>query len=199
MIMDKMREIGLYNAVTEIRCGVLVSDLNGDEYSDNELVDPKLKIVYIGTYDEYERPTLLHMRGAIETDPVNTKYFYCHTKGIRWFGTEHEPFVVDWIKLLIYWNIEMWTNAADVLNKYDTYGCNYHSGEKWSAHYSGNFFWTTLNHLKTLPDTIGPEYNDTEFWVCSAGNFNGRPNVYNAFGSNLDHYCMLCPESLYRK
>jgi hypothetical protein len=203
MIMDKIRESGLYNATSEIRCGVLTPDKSA--FDSGEFIDPKLKIVYVGNWSEYERPTLLHMRGAavVNTDPADTKYFYCHTKGLRWFGTEREPFVIDWIKLLIYWNIERWINAADVLNKYDTYGCVYLCGEHMPPHYSGNFFWTTGHHLKTLPSVIGTHYNDPEFWLFYGGNFLSKPNFHNAFSSNLaqfgGHYYMAFPESLYRK
>jgi|LauGreDrversion4_2_1035121.scaffolds.fasta_scaffold60059_2 hypothetical protein len=224
MIMDEMVTSGLYNAVSEIRCGVLNESgthVYDENYILNESMYPstnsnanhrkiigtytcnplsKLRIIYIGTPSEYERPTLLHMKKSAETDPPNTKYLYTHTKGIRWFGTQIEERIIDWIKLLIYWNIEHWCNAIDVLNKYDTYGCNYHSSIH-PPHYSGNFFWTTSYHLKELPGEIGPKYNDTEFWVCSYGKINGRPNVYTAFNSEFEsvgHYGILFPESLYR-
>jgi hypothetical protein len=142
------------------------------------------------------------MKKSAETDPHNTKYFYLHTKGLRWFGTSREDCVVDWIKLLLYWNIENWCDAVDVLNKYDTYGCNFCNRSEYPPHYSGNFFWTTTYHLKTLPDTIGPHYNDPEFWLSSVGRVGGKPNIYNAFSSSyegLGHYAVRCPESLYRK
>jgi hypothetical protein len=203
MIIDAMKKSGLYEAAKEIRCGVL--NHSGNHYDIDRLrilEDSKIRVVYIGKPEEYERPTLLHMKHAAEEkDPVDTKYFYLHTKGIRWFETPEEQFVVDWIKLLLYWNVEKWVNAEDALNKYDTYGCNYHSGEKYPRHYSGNFFWTTSHHLKTLPETIGAEYNSPEFWLCSAGLFGGKPNIYNAFSSGLEglgHYGELFPESRYR-
>jgi len=198
MIMDAVRGSGLYNAANEIRLGVLTHTQVDLQY----LNDPKFRIIYEGRPEEYERPTLLHMKMSAEkTDPLDTKYLYCHTKGIRWFGTPNEPYVVDWIKLLIYWNIEKWANAEDILGKYDTYGCNYHNNGTYPPHYSGNFFWTTSRHLKELPDTIGSEYNDPEFWLCSRGLFQGRPNIFNAFSSNLEglgHYGEPFPESLYR-
>jgi hypothetical protein len=224
MIMDEMVTSGLYDAVSEIRCGILNENDrndNDENYILNESMYPsansnsehrkilgtysrnplsKLRIIYIGNASEYERPTLLHMKKSAETDPPNTKYLYTHTKGIRWFGTEIEERIIDWIKLLIYWNIEHWCNAVDVLNKYDTYGCNYHSSIH-PPHYSGNFFWTTSHHLKELPDEIGPEYNGPEFWLCSHGKINGRPNVYSAFNTEFDsvgHYGMTFPESRYR-
>jgi hypothetical protein len=205
MIIDAIKRSGLYNAAKEIRCGVLHESGNHCDIDKSRILeDPKFRVVYIGKPEEYERPTLLHMRGAAaeEKDPLDTKYFYLHTKGIQWFGTPFEECVVDWIKLMLYWNVEKWINAEDTLNKYDTYGCNYYSGEKYPLHYSGNFFWTTSHHLKTLPSTIGPNYNDTEFWLCSDGAFNGKPNAYNVFSSCFDdgfgHYNHIYPESRYR-
>ena len=202
MIIDALKKSGLYDAAKEIRCGILHESGNHCNIDKSRaLEDPKCRVVYIGKPEEYERPTLLHMRCASEKDLDDTKYFYLHTKGIRWFGTPTEQFVVDWMKLMLYWNVEKWINAEDALNKYDTYGCNYHSGEIYPPHYSGNFFWATSRHLKTLPSVICAGYNDPEFWVCSSGMFSGKPNIYNVFSSNfegLGHYGQAFPESRYR-
>jgi len=201
MIIDAIIQSGLFAAAKEIRLGIL-SDLDTPEKPDHPIwSDPKIRVVYIGRPNEYERPTLLHMRNAADIDSKYTKYFYLHTKGIRWFNTPQETYVVDWIKLLIYWNIERWLDAEDILNRYDTYGCNYYCGDKWPIHYSGNFFWVTRGHLNTLPITIGPGYNDPEFWLCSSGLLAGQANSYNAFSSKLEgmgHYAEPYPENLYR-
>jgi hypothetical protein len=221
MLMREILVSGLYDAATEIRCGVLVEPgktLQNEKYILHDSLqiadldythrkifgkysyDPnkptKMKIVYIGKSEEYERPTLLHMKKFAEYDPPNTKYFYVHTKGIRWFETPREDCVIDWIKLMLYWNIENWCNAVDTLNKWDVYGCNYND-TKYPPHYSGNFFWTKTQHLMKLPDTIGPTYNAPEFWICSIAN----TQVHSAFCSDyegLGHYEILFPDSLYR-
>jgi hypothetical protein len=59
MIIDKIRESGLYDACSEIRCGIL-----NDNCLDTDpiLIDKKINIFYLGTIDNYERPTLLHMK-----------------------------------------------------------------------------------------------------------------------------------------
>ena len=222
MLMKEVLVSGLYNAATEIRCGVLndtgnyiheekyilhdslkYTDLDYThrkilgEYSYDPNKPTKMKIVYVGKSEEYERPTLLHMKKSAEYDPPNTKYFYIHTKGLRWYGTPREKCVIDWIKLMLYWNIENWCDAVDVLNKYDVYGCNYNNLEH-PPHYSGNFFWTNTYHLMKLPDKIGPRYNEPEFWVCSLPD----TKVYSAFCSSyegLGHYAILFPDILYRK
>jgi len=195
MIFNKIKETGLYDIVNEIRCGVLNNDL---KITDCDIFnDPKIKIVYVGYPNEYERPTLLHMKNSSKTENDDTKYFYFHTKGLRWFGTDKEQNVVDWIKLLLYWNIDNYKKAIDVLNDYDTYGCNYYKEDKYNpSHYSGNFFWVKSSYLKILDEHINNEYNDPEFWLCSK-----KGNFYNAYSSGLEgmgHYNNPYPENIYK-
>jgi hypothetical protein len=198
MSLDKIVKSGLYDVVNVIRCGV-VND-SGILIPDEIFNDPKMKIIYEGLSHEYERPTLLHMRNSAEKDAeemgYDTKYLYLHTKGIRWFGADQEQNVVDWIKLLQYWNIEKWRNALIQLEKYDTYGCNY-INESYPPHYSGNFFWTKASYVKTLDNHIGDQYNDPEFWLLTK-----TSQVFNAFESGfegMEHYHNVFPEELYRE
>ena len=187
MIMDKIKETGLYEEVFEIRCCVL-NDICLD--SDPILIDKKIKIIYLGTTDNYERPTLLHMKNSQD----DAKYLYCHTKGIRWFGTENESNVIDWIKLLLYWNLIKWKNAVKILNDCDLYGCNYITAPV--PHYSGNFFWVTRKHLNKLNDFIGNEYCDPEFWVFTQPCMSF--NAYTSCVANCSgHYSNAYPEELY--
>jgi hypothetical protein len=195
MIFNKIKESGLYDNVDEIRCGI-VNDI-ATLITDPLLNDPKIKIIHVGYSHEYERPTLLHMRNNIQPD---TKYLYCHTKGIQWFGTRRENYVIDWINLLIYWNIEKWSDAVLELERYDTYGCNFWKDNiNFPDHYSGNFYWVTSDHLKKLNTTIGPHYNDPEFWI-----FNTTKSYTNfiAYSSGLEgggHYENPYPQHLYKK
>lgn len=191
MIMDRMISSGLYSAVSEIRCGVVSN--NGRMIPDEVFNNPKIKIVCEGRSQEYERPTLLHMKREAE----DARYFYFHTKGLRWFNTPSEPCVVDWIHLLLYWNVDKWRDATKALESHDAYGCNYYCKDStYPPHYSGNFFWTTGAHLNRLPSSIGGGYNDPEFWICL-----NHPNAFNAFSSGLEgmgHYTNPFPERLYR-
>jgi glycosyltransferase involved in cell wall biosynthesis len=188
MIIDKIKESGLYDECSEIRCGVL-----NDNCLDTDpiLIDKKINIFYLGSTDNYERPTLLHMKNAND----NAKYLYCHTKGLRWFGTKQEPNIVDWIKLLLYWNIVKWKNAVKALDDYDVYGCNYTN--KPVPHYSGNFFWITRKHLDYLDNHIGNDYNDPEFWILT--NPCRKFISYTSTLANIerDHYDYTYPEELY--
>ena len=156
MLMSSIKKYGLYDKMKELRIGV-VND-SGVLIPDERLNDPKIKIIYVGTNVEYERPTLLHMKHSKDGD--DTMYFYLHTKGIRHFGTKNEDAVLKWINDLLYWNIQLWRNAVFKLSKYETYGCNYKN-----IHYSGNFWWATKKHINKLPSTIPDYYTAPEDWI----------------------------------
>jgi hypothetical protein len=155
---------------------------------DNIFKDPKFEIIYVGKSSEYERPTLLHMRAKSEEETVN--YFYLHTKGIRHFGNDNEQQIIDWINLMLYWNIEKWEWANEKLTQYDTYGCN-----DMGNHYSGNFWWAKSSHIKKLPTIINDGYCDPEGWVQII-----RINKYIVYNSGLQgmgHYYHVFPRERY--
>jgi hypothetical protein len=172
MLMDSIKQSGLYQQTSVIRLGVLND--TGVLKEDEILNDSKFQIVYIGKSAEYERPTLLHMRKSAENDDAeNTMYYYLHTKGIKHFGTNLEACVVDWINCMLYWNIEEWRYAVEQLKTYATYGCmdNGH-------YYSGNFWWARRDHIVKLPNTIKPEYMAPETWIQTV-----RNNKFSAYNS----------------
>lgn len=200
LLMNKIRESGLYEKLNILRISIL-SD-NGVFQDNWRFRDPKIEIVYKGYSEEYERPTLLLIKSQSVLDPDNTFYFYLHTKGVSHFGTEKEPYIIDWINLMLYWNIECWEKAVDILKKdyYWTYGCN-HTG----VHYSGNFWWTKKSHIDRLSNYIPNYYTATEDWVTML--YWGQKTVpihsefYSAFNSGLEgmgHYSNPYHESNYR-
>jgi hypothetical protein len=166
MLMSKIKNTGLYENVKEIRLGV-VSE-NAQLIEDPRFNDEKVRVIYTGNVNEYERPTLLHMKKSSREDPDNTVYFYLHTKGIRWFGTKHESKVVEWIESMLDCNIANWENAFKILDTNETYGCNYNGG-----HYAGNFWWATAKHIQKLSDTIPEYYTAPEDWVLT-----NKDNMY---------------------
>ena len=185
MLWKEIKEHGVYDASDEIRVGVVV---NGAFQPDPRLDDPKMRILFHQPCSMYERPTLLHMRDASERE--DAYYWYVHTKGISHFGTSKEPFVTDWIQLLLYWNIRHWKHAVHILDSYPTYGCN-----SVGKHYSGNFWWATSAHVKTLPKKIGDGYIDPENWICS-----NNAKLFSVFNSGLQgygHYYFIYPAKRY--
>ena len=176
MLLDCIKSYGLYDASTCIRIGIVNDTCS--IIPDSLLEDPKFKIIYVGMSHEYERPTLRHMRTAADFDPVDTKYYYLHTKGIQHFDTQVESYVMDWIHLMLFWNIEKWTIAVKALEKYSTYGCENVPSSTVKDHYSGNFWWATRNHILTLPTYIGENYTDPELWIHKV-----RDNTYSVYNS----------------
>ena len=200
LIIEKIKSSGLYTNITELRLSVLSDD--GIFIDDERFYEPKISIIYKGRSEEYERPTLLYIKSHCIYDGENTFYFYVHTKGIRHLGTEQEPFVIDWIKLLLYWNIEKWETSLSILSQdcYWTYGCN-HTG----IHYSGNFWWSKPSHIRRLSDYIPEYYTAPEDWVTML--YYGQIKVpihreyYSVFNSGLEglgHYTNPYSETNYR-
>jgi hypothetical protein len=183
MIMNSIKESGLYNQVREIRVGVVNNE--GNVIPDHRFNDPKIVIIGHGPTRLYERLTLHSMRQHSEID--NCQYWYAHTKGISHFenNSSKKEFVIDWIKLMIHWNFTCWKKASNNLLRHDAYGCEYTSNP--TRHFSGNFWWANSQYVRTLPSTIGPNYCDPEFWLLN----RSENIVCNIFSSGLDggdHY-----------
>jgi hypothetical protein len=183
MIMNAVKESGLYNKCNEIRVGV--ANDKGAVIPDSRFNDPKIKIIAHGPCSSYERLTLHVMRQHAETDTC--QYWYAHTKGISHFdnNTFEKENIIDWIKLMIYWNFTEWGKASNTLLNYDVYGCEYTSYPK--PHFSGNFWWANSYYIRTLPKTIGLEYCDPEFWLLNREK-NLICNIYSSGLDGGDHY-----------
>lgn len=196
LIMDAIKNYGLYNETFEIRVGIV--NENAKYKHDFRFDNPKIKIVVYGHSSRYERLTLEHMRESSEKEDV--QYWYAHTKGISHFNghDEHKKScILDWINLLIYHNFEKWTIASNKLLSNDTYGCEYSKQHMNIPHYSGNFWWANSQYIRTLPSKINDGYCDPEFWVLS------RDGVLmcNIFSSGIDggdHYTIRYPRSKYK-
>lgn len=165
ILFSAIKKSGLYKVTKEIRIGI-VND-SKSVIPDVRLKHSKFNIIFCKSSFLYERPTLIHMSdSSFKEDAL---YWYCHTKGIKHFGTPFENNVIDWINLLVYWNITQWKLAVQMLNKYDTYGCNKLYDPRYSknTHYSGNFWWAKSSHIKHLPKVIETYYCAPEDWVCT--------------------------------
>jgi len=198
IIFSAIKKSGLYKVTKEIRIGIVNDQKN--VIPDIRLKHSKFHIIFCKPTFEYERPTLHHMRESADNE--DTLYWYCHTKGIKHFGTEFEENVVDWIKLLVYWNIIQWKLAINMLDKYDTYGCNkmYDPVYSKNIHYSGNFWWSKSKHIKYLPKIIDTYYCAPEDWVCTKNNkmiciFSSNFGSGQHYGSRYNELNYILPEN----
>jgi hypothetical protein len=189
MIFNYVKNYGLYDITSEIRLGILND--TGNIIENYRLEDSKFKIFFFGDSTLYERPSLLHMKNSCTTDGDDVYYWYVHTKGLRHFSTPRESYVIDWIKLLLYWNIRKWNLAIEKLKIHDTYGCNVLD----ETFYSGNFWWATSKHIYNLPSTIPEHYIAPEEWI-----FMINKNYCEIYSSDIQgegHYNMNFPEYNY--
>ena len=189
MIFNYLKNYGLYDVTSEIRLGIVNDTENIIE--NYKLNDSKFKLFFFGDSTLYERPTLLHMKNSCTTVGYDVYYWYLHSKGLRHFSTHRESFVIDWIKLLLYWNIRKWKLAIDKLKIHDIYGCNVLD----KSFYSGNFWWATSKHINNLPSTIPEHYIAPEEWVFKLD--KNYCEIYSSYIEGEGHYNMNFPEFNY--
>jgi hypothetical protein len=122
--------------------------------------------------------------------------FYLHSKGVTQINPDFQP-VVDWRNLLNYFNI---TNYKLLLNKiktdeYNCAGVNLNTVHK-HPHFSGNFWWTTSNYVKTIPKIQrSSDRYEYELNFISKG-ISWKP--YCIYSSNVNHYADLHKKILYQ-
>jgi hypothetical protein len=152
----------------------------------------KFTIEDIGINDtSYERFTLLKIKNYLQP---NTKFLYLHTKGITQINNSN---VENWRYLMEYFLIGKWRDCIQELKNHDIVGINKYNPENgWPIeHYSGNFWWATSDYFNKLPDEIGKEYNDPEYYI-----FLKDPKSKTLFSSGLEghgHYLHPFPLNKY--
>lgn len=123
-------------------------------------------------------------------------FFYIHNKGSS-YDIKNKP-IDDWCDLNNYFTINKWNLNVKLLKYYDCVGVNYKFYPL--KHYSGNFWWTTGNHLNKLKNTIGNKYLDPEMYLMNNVLINNKenniyiPNIICLYKSIQNH-----AEELYSK
>ena len=119
----------------------------------------------------YEQITLENLYDFCKRHPVGYNILYLHTKGV---GKPINQAIEDWRNYMCYFLIEKHANCIQLLDSFDAVGVDLLVAPQ--MHFSGNFFWTTAEHINTLRDAHGlmslsnvlnsPRHNH-EFWICS--------------------------------
>ena len=115
---------------------------------------------------------------------------YLHSKGVT---KPQNSYIKDWVNLMEYFLIEKYEMCLESLNNHDVCGVNFLPGR---PHFSGNFWWSTCDHLKRLK-CLTPEKVDRlycEYWLFDIDKEIKRKEIYN---SGLDHYKNLYPKEKY--
>jgi hypothetical protein len=183
-LFQAIRDSGLYDEVTEIRCGILGLNI-GKDLGHPMLKDPKVKIMFHSTdLLAYERPTLerLHLHCTVTQTPISV--LYIHSKGVRHGG--ENPCVSDWTNYLTHFNITRFRDCLSNLTHCDVVGVNLQHEPR--THFSGNFWWSHSDYIRKLDKYIEPSYNGPEFWITQQQENGDYGLFYSLNNSRVNHY-----------
>jgi FkbM family methyltransferase len=158
-------------------------------------LDPRIQVIQCS--DEpmiFELPTL-KLISEFSKFNKNSKILYMHTKGIS-YGKDHAYYLpeLDWINYMTYFLCKKSEISLELLDKYDTVGCDY-SSRYGIPHYIGNFWWATTKYINTLNTDSLIDRTSAEWWILSA-----KPNYHSLHQPNRNinsHYNTRYPASEY--
>ncbi len=198
-LLFKIENSGLYNYVNEIRC-VILGDLNNTEinsvlkqFNKNNKINIVLRDNNINLYEKLTINKLLEdSQSNIEKDAY---ILYIHSKGVT---KPNNKYVEEWVNYMSYFNIykfnDCLTNLADF--NVSAVGVNLQEKEnEYPLHYSGNFWWSKMSHIRNLKPIIDNYYISPEFWVTSIIDKNTK--YISLWNSNVNHYFDVYPYFLY--
>jgi hypothetical protein len=141
---------------------------------------PKVEIILTDGFCKDEAITLNY----IYNNNIYDNVLYMHSKGVTVLGDKKN--VNYWVDYMEYFCIEKYQDRLKELEQYNATGVNlqYHYNFKSSLLYSGNFWWATNKHIKTLAPCNESNRFLAEMWVCS--NTQGKYNCIHH--SHVDHY-----------
>jgi len=146
--------------------------------------------------------TLQEMRKMAEVTPG---YYCClHTKSIYNTGLSQEEFDKKemWRLSMDYATIVEWEKNIEMLNTFNAVGPNlrYDTHVGYHPHFSGNYWWATHEHIKSLKDSYLSGNGDhllEEFWIGSNPNaklgstFECGHNAPYLIEATLDKYISI--------
>jgi len=189
----KIVKSGLYDETEKIFVSIIGNECNWIPSLDGNILN-KCVIIYTSQDTScYERKILEYMREFSYQCEENDKYYYLHSKGIKWYDNIYVYInVQDWRRYMEYFIIEKYKSCVQDLAEYDVCGVNFSENPK--RHFSGNFWWARSGYIKKLPTKINDDYLDPEMWLCSS-----NPKHKNYFSSGINHYWGNFPLSKYAK
>lgn len=149
---------GLFHKTNQIYC--FICQFKEDVM---ELLQPYMsKLTIIPTTENlYEKFALSNIWNYISTEMPFYLYYF-HTKGVsRSKQVFHDRrqnlnfFILEKHEACLFWLRNGYDAVGTALSLYPT------------LHFSGNFWWTTSDHLKKLPKEIRDTYYAPEMYICS--------------------------------
>lgn len=127
---------------------------------------PAKVIHYTDSANMFEIPTIKMLYSFSKMNP-NYKILYMHTKGIS-YSENHVflPGIRSWNLYMRHCLIDHYLECINLLNIYDSVGCNYRPTEDGNGqHYSGNYWWANASYIATLSINALKNKYDPEFWL----------------------------------
>jgi GR25 family glycosyltransferase involved in LPS biosynthesis len=150
----------------------------------------KIKIINFSSNNElFEIPTIkLMWYFSNKYDNVNV--LYLHTKGISYeLGTNEylKECINDWINFMLYHLVNKFNISSHFLDNYDSIGVNlskYDANNNYKPHWSGNFWLSKSNYIKSLDINNLLNKYDAEWFILS----NNRCKYFELANSGINHY-----------
>ena len=193
--IDTIKKSGLYNQLDFIFVILLGPYIEIKE-------DDKIKVIYYSdNILEWEFPSLNIIRSFSNDIPYKVNILYIHTKGVL-----GKPGALEWRKYLEYFLIEKYDICLRYLNNGNfSVGVDLHtypleSGNGYRNHYSGNFWWSQSEYIKSITKTnlyIEDRYSPEHFII---GNYHMLDNskIIELHNSKKDFYTEVINPSEYR-
>jgi hypothetical protein len=147
ILMDQIhyiKETGLYDKLDYIFITLIGNHIH-------LINDYKIKIIYYSSNpNHWEFPHIQRIKYFSDHIKENIKILQIHTKGVL-----NKQNSLEWRKYLEYFLIENHELCLTSLEYYKSVGVNsqyyFDDVNKYKNHFSGNFWWSNSNHIKTLP------------------------------------------------
>ena len=146
--------------------------------------------------NEFEFTTLEYIKNYCKNN--NNNICYLHTKGA---STGNNICIDEWRQYMLHFNLKNINYIEKILKENNT--CGVDLVYEPTTHYSGNFWWSTADHINSLPypkdiDMVISERHKCEFWICSknGGKYSSlHDSGINVYQRHLNRY----PKEKYEK
>lgn len=173
--LSRMVTSGLYDKATTIHINAV-----GPGQSLSWLKADYPKVTFTESpINNFELGTIQALQDFCKAHP-DELVLYLHTKGI----TNKQTKTRDWRHLMEHFCIDRWERCVELLTKYErsTVGVNLHL--KPRPHYSGNFWWSTTNHINNLAPIDTRDRMNAEFFILS----DDAARATSFYESGINHY-----------
>jgi len=140
--------------------------------------------------------------GATKNAEEDPALLYLHAKGVTHRLNSQRP-IHDWCALMEYHLIEQWdVRRYEIMTGLvDVSGINLllpREVKDTTAHFSGNFFWTSIPHVRRLPSPVEwmtpkTDRRNPESWAAQRHD----TRLLNVYWSGVDHYYSDYPRHRY--